>query len=197
MNDLDAVRETLNGNSDAFSVIVKRYTPVIYRLAYRMSESNDPAAEAEESVQEIFLNAYSHLNTFNIRYKFYSWLYTIALNYLRSLRRKNKFAGIFSFVSYDDAVHSSEGESLFSFSGSPEEISINMEAEQFVMKALKMLKTGEREVFILRQIENMTVDETAEILRIPHGTVKNRLHRARKELSAIMKKWHWDDREII
>ncbi len=196
MEDLDAVRETLNGNTEAFSLLVKRYTPVLFRLASRMSDSSDPglrAAEAEEAVQEIFLRAFSNLHRFNIRFRFYTWLYSIALNYLRSVRRKKQLSGLFGHLSYNDDIRVPEGLPGGRGYPSPEKSAMDTEGERLAREALKKLKAREREVFVLRIMEEQSVAETAMMLGIPEGTVKVRLHRARKELAAIMKQWQWEE----
>lgn len=193
MDDLDAVRETLNGNKGAFSVLVERYTPVLFRLALRMGGGPDGAAEAEEAVQEIFLRAYRNLHRFNIRYRFYTWLYSIALNYLRSARRKRRLAGLFTHLSYNDDVRTPDGTAGSGGYPSPEENAVKTEGERLARKALDRLNPREREVFVLRVLEELPVAETAAVLGIPEGTVKVRLHRAKRELAGIMKGWQWDE----
>lgn len=196
MEDLDAVRETLNGNTEAFSLLVRRYTPVIFRLASRMSDQSSPdlrAREAEEAVQEIFLRAYRNLHRFNIRYRFYTWLYSIALNYLRSVRRKSRLAGLFTHLPYNDDIHIPGEMPGGRGYTSPEERVVEAEGERLAGEALKKLKPREREVFVLRVLEEQPVAETARMLGIPEGTVKVRLYRARKELAAIMKQWQWEE----
>jgi RNA polymerase sigma-70 factor (ECF subfamily) len=196
MEDLDAVRETLNGNTEAFSLLVRRYTPVLFRLASRMSEQSSPdlrAAEAEEAVQEIFLRAYRNLHRFNIRYRFYTWLYSIALNHLRSVRRKRRLSGLITQLPYNDDIHIPGEMPGGRGYASPEERAVEAEGERLAGEALKKLKPREREVFVLRILEEQPVAETARILGIPEGTVKVRLHRARKELAAIMRQWQWEE----
>ena len=85
--DLLAVQRTLGGERRAFDGIVERHTPAVYTLALRMLGDPD---EAEEAVQEIFFKAYRHLGRFQIHRRLHPWLYTIAVNYLRSMLRKRR-----------------------------------------------------------------------------------------------------------
>jgi RNA polymerase sigma factor (sigma-70 family) len=198
MEDLEAVSRTLGGDIQAFSIIVQRYTPMLYGLARRMSDSRDPvleAQEAEEAVQEIFLRTYRALGSFNMKNRFYTWLYTIALNYLRSVRRKRRLTSIFASLPYNDELQAPDEVLSGPVYPGPEETSVNREGERLAGEALKKLKARQREVFVLRMLENRSVDETAKILGIPEGTVKIRLHRAKKELAAIMKSWQWEEGE--
>lgn len=104
MDDLEAVTATMNGNPEAFSVLVERYTPILFRLVDKMSGPDDPVEEKEEAVQEIFLKAYRSLHTFDTRYRFYTWIYSIGINHLRSRRRKKRSSRLFGLLPYDDGI---------------------------------------------------------------------------------------------
>ena len=88
--DLEAIRRVREGDGNAFSMIVSRYAPVFYSLAFRQIGRDQEAAS--EAVQEIFLKAYRALPSFDVQRRFFPWLYTIALNHLRSLKRSRKYA---------------------------------------------------------------------------------------------------------
>ncbi len=86
-SDLLAIQETLRGNRNAFAQIVERYTPLLYSLAFRMLGRGE---DAQEAVQEILLRAYRALPRFRLERRFHPWLYTIALNYLRTVTRRQR-----------------------------------------------------------------------------------------------------------
>ncbi|MBN1685383.1 MAG: RNA polymerase sigma factor [Spirochaetales bacterium] len=175
--DLLAVQKTLQGETGAFSDIVNRYTPVMYSLAARLLENRE---EAEDAVQEIFLAVFRSLKSFNIEARFYSWLYTIAVNKIRSLlRKKHRFTRTVSLDTEDapDLPDARENLQLQVVSSAEEERA---------RAAISRLKPIYRIVFVLRFIEGMSLNDMAEILDLPAGTVKARLHRARKQLISIL-----------
>jgi len=177
--DLLAVQKTLQGDTDAFSEIVNRYTPVLYSLAFRLLGNEE---EAEDAVQEIFMNTFRSLKSFRIGARFYSWLYTIAVNLIRSRLRRKRRTGSQRHVSLDSDTRqpvpdTRENVELRVISGTEEE-----RAE----KEIEALKPIYRIVFVLRFVEEMSLKEISEVLKLPIGTVKARIHRARKQLIDVL-----------
>jgi RNA polymerase sigma-70 factor (ECF subfamily) len=175
--DLLAVQKTLQGDTGAFSDIVNRYTPIVYSLAARLLENRE---EVEDAVQEIFLNAYRSLRSFKIGARFYSWFYTIAVNKIRSLLRKKHRIGV--TVSLDN-------ENMPDLPDRREDLQlkiISRAEEERARELLSSLKPIYRIAFVLRFVEGMSIDDMATILDVPVGTVKARLHRARKQLISIL-----------
>jgi RNA polymerase sigma-70 factor (ECF subfamily) len=176
--DLLAVQETLRGHRKAFDDVVRRYTPLLYSLSYRLLGSRE---EAEEAVQEIFLRAYHGVRQFRLGKRFYPWLYTIALNYLRSqLRKRYRRLGL-GTRSLEEAT---DLPALPRPGENPGESVECAEVERLAQQALLGLPPRYREVFVLRQIEGLPVRDVAEILNLPEGTVKTFLHRGRALLIA-------------
>lgn len=179
-DDLQAINETLQGSSDAFGRIVDRYTPVIYSLAIRyLSDAED----AEDATQEVLTKAFESLRRFSLGKRFYPWLYTIAVNHLkfvrgRAARRFSKYA-----LSYEDRVSNDEIDQPLH---DPVRDLDRKEGEALVRRALDRLPSKYRDILILRQFEELSVAEVAEILDMPEGTVKTNLHRARKALAAVI-----------
>jgi len=177
IKDLAAVQKTLQGDTDAFSDIVIRYTPVIYSLAVRLLRNN---VEAEDVVQEVFLHAFRSLKSFKIEARFYSWLYTIAVNKIRSyVRREGRRVKTIS-LDADGAPNP------------PDQLEnhqlrlVLLSEEERAREVISRLKPIYRIVFVLRFIEGMSLNEMSTILHVPVGTVKARLHRARKQLISIL-----------
>ena len=174
--DLLAVQETLRGNRNAFAAVVERYSPLLYSLAFRMLGHPD---EAEEAVQEIFLRAFRGLAGFRLGRRFHPWLYTIALNYLRSrVRRRHRLRRTAPLEFSEELQAVTPDESA----KDPGLRAEREEGERLAQKVLERLSPTYRVVFVLRQIEGLSVRDAAEVLGIPEGTVKVRLHRARLEL---------------
>ena len=172
-SDLLAIQETLRGNRNAFAQIVERYTPLLYSLAFRMLGRGE---EAQEAVQEIFLRAYRALPRFRLERRFHPWLYTIALNYLRTVaRRQRRRRGL-------RLVRLGEELDTVADRGDLQAAAEREDGERLAQEALAGLPPLYREVFLLREVEGLSVRDTAEAIGVPEGTVKVRLHRARQEL---------------
>lgn len=180
MDDVEAVRATLAGDHDAFARIVDRYTPVVYSLALRYLGREQ---EAEDAVQEVFLRAFDALSRFQLSRRFYSWLYTIAVNHLRNVRNKRRRRGSDDMLPYEDGVAAEEVQRPLA--DPPSELE-RSEGEAMVRSALARLQPKYRDVLVLRQFQELSVAEVAEILDLPEGTVKTNLHRAKKALAAML-----------
>jgi RNA polymerase sigma-70 factor (ECF subfamily) len=183
--DLWAVQATLNGNPQAFEAIIRRYTPLLYSLAYRLLDHGE---EAEDAVQEILERAFRNLPRFRINQRFFPWLYTIGLNHLRSMKRRRRRRSRLKTLAETKRVL----ESVASEQANPVQRSELREGELLAQQALDSLRVAYREVFVLRQIQGLSVQEVAEILRIPEGTVKTYLHRARKEMIDFLSRRGWE-----
>ena len=171
-----AIQQTLRGRSEAFGRIVERYTPLLYSLACRMLESRE---DAEEAVQEILLKAYGSLERFGLQQRFLPWLYAIAVNHLRSCLRARGRRGGGKVVPYEEsATRRRPGPRL----SGPEGLALLGEGERLAAAAIARLRLEHRQVFLLRQVEGLSVGEVSEILGLPEGTVKAFLHRARRQL---------------
>jgi RNA polymerase sigma-70 factor (ECF subfamily) len=173
-SDLLAIQETLRGNRNAFAQIVERYTPLLYSLAFRMLGRGE---EAQEAVQEIFLRAYRALPRFRMERRFHPWLYTIALNYLRTVARRQRRRRGLRLVRLGEELDTVADRGELPAAAAERE-----DGERLAQEALAGLSPLYREVFLLREVEGLSVRDTAEALGVPEGTVKVRLHRARQEL---------------
>jgi RNA polymerase sigma-70 factor (ECF subfamily) len=183
--DLWAVQATLNGDPSAFEAIVKRYTPLLYSLAYRLLGQGD---EAEDAVQEILEKVFRALPRFKISRRFFPWLYTIGLNHLRSLRRRRgRRSRLKILVTEQERL----SESATFERRDPVTQSELRDGERLAQEALNTLRAEQREVFVLRAIQGLSIQEVAEVLRIPEGTVKTHLHRARKQMIDFLSKKGW------
>ena len=175
-----------SGETALFERIVHRYTPVLFSLCYRMQGNRE---ESEDAVQEIFVKAYHALDSFDTSRRFYSWIYTIAVNHLRSLNRKKGRSPSLS-VPYEETV--SEEVRRDSKNESPDTTAIKRNGEQLAQSALDELDEKYREVFLLRMVEGMSSRDTARILDMPENTVKTHVRRAREKLVEKMKNFGWE-----
>lgn len=178
--DMRTVHAVLTGNREAFRDIVDRYSTPIYSLAYRFTASVE---DSEELTQEIFWKAFSRLESFDTNRRFFPWLYTIALNHIRSRERSSKRKQQSDSVALDDTLQFVLPTDT---KDQPEYILERREADETVTAAIASLRTEYREVFVLRHIEGFSGKEVAKMLGIPENTVKTFAFRARKELRKII-----------
>lgn len=167
------------GDRAAFARLVERYSPKIYRLALKIL--NDPQ-DAEDILQETFIKALRALPTFEGRSSLSTWLYRIAVNEALMLVRKRKP----NFVSIDMEREDAEGDvepvEIVDWCCLPEGDLMSAESRTFLDLAIQRLTPALRAVFILRDVEGLSVRETAEALGLTEVAVKTRLLRARLKL---------------
>ncbi len=166
------------GDQDEFARLVETYSGPIYRLGLRML-ANQP--DAEDVLQNTFLNALTHLPEFEGRSSLSTWLYRIAANEALMLIRRKK-----PEVELDEPVSDSEPvqrpKDFADWSGLPEDELLSQEGRLALDRAIESLPESMRMVFVLRDMEDLSIQETAEALGLSEGNVKTRLLRARLKL---------------
>jgi len=167
------------GDSAAFTTLVEQYQRKIFRLAMNITQNTE---DAEDVLQETFLKAYQHLDGFQRNSKFYTWIVRIAVN--EALMKLRKRRGD-KFVSLDEPLETGEEEvkrEVAVWEGNPEDRYSQEEIRKILDEAVESLKPDFRTVFALRDIEELSTEETAEALGISVPAVKSRLLRARLAL---------------
>lgn len=176
--DHELVKAAQNGDQTAFGELVTRYENRVYRLARKMMRDEQ---DAEDVLQETFISAYRHLDSFRGDSEFSTWIYRIATNASLMKLRASK-----PQVSLDEMVSGDGGDYLprvvVDWSLTPDEAVLNSEVRAQMDAALAELPEGLRAVFVLRDIEGLSVEETSRVLEISIPNVKTRLHRARLAL---------------
>jgi len=173
------VEKARHGDSEAFAELVRKYERKIYRLAKHITQNDE---DAEDVLQEAFLKAYEHLPGFQGQSKFYTWIVRIAVNEALMKLRKRRGDKI---VSLDEPVETGEEtvkREVAVWEDNPEQRYSREEMQRILDEAVQSLKPDFRTVFVLRDIEEMSTEETAEALRISVPAVKSRLLRARLAL---------------
>lgn len=167
------------GDTAAFTQLVERYERKIYRLARHITQNDE---DAEDVLQESFLKAFQHLKDFQEQSRFYTWLVRIAVNESLMRLRKRKPG---RFVSLDEEIDTGEEtvpREIAVWDDNPEQRYSQEELRQILMQAVDSLSPIFRTVFILRDIDELSTEETARALNISIPAVKSRLLRARLEL---------------
>jgi RNA polymerase sigma-70 factor, ECF subfamily len=179
-DDRRLIMECLQGRGEAFGELVRRYQDRLYNAVYRVVDSSE---DAYDVVQDAFLNAYQSLNSFKGDSEFYTWLYRIAFNTAISLKRKKRLLLSLDGGRPEEPVGEPIDGSELSQPGAGLE---RTEEEARLQKALGRLSAEHRAVLVLKDLEGQRYEEIAEILDVPIGTVRSRLHRARLELRELL-----------
>ncbi|MBQ6059484.1 MAG: sigma-70 family RNA polymerase sigma factor [Clostridia bacterium] len=180
-SDADIVQAVLEGEIDAFEVLVQRYQKKVYNTVLRLAGH---AAEAEDLSQEVFLKLYRGLSSFRGESSFSTYLYRIAANTaIDALRRASPQAISLSAEDEEGEPYElalSDGEPL------PLELLEREERTAAIREAIDALPPHHRAVIVLREIEGMSYQEIARVLSVEEGTVKSRINRARAGLRELL-----------
>lgn len=185
-DDGQLVRRCQRGDGAAFEALVLRHQQQAFAVALRMLGDY---TEAKEVAQDAFVSAYRAIGNFRQQAKFSTWLLTIVTNLCRNRRRWWARRKRFVVASLDDPLQSDEGsmaEQVADPSPGPSAQALNAELRQHLIEALGLLDASSRAVVVLRDVEGLSYEEIAHILRCQVGTVKSRLNRARLRLRALL-----------
>jgi RNA polymerase sigma-70 factor (ECF subfamily) len=186
MDELALVEAAKKGDIAAFEELVKRYDRNVFRIAQHITQNRE---DAEDVVQDAFLKAYGNLSQFQGQSKFYTWLVRIAVNEaLMKLRRRRPERT----VSLDQDVETDEDtipREVADWSPNPEQQYNQAELRELLQKTIQGLPAGFRTVFVLRDVEGLSTEETAEALGLSIPAVKSRLLRARLQLRERLNKY--------
>ena len=175
--DTELVKRVLGGEKGLFEIIIRRYNQRLYRMG--MSILNDEM-EVEDAMQTAYIHAYEHLAHFEHRAAFVTWLTRIMLNQCYEQKRK-------SLLSKNNTAQPAN----FINMKTPANVLVNKELSSVLEQAIAQLPEKYRLVFVLREIEDMSVKETSTVLNIEESNVKVRLNRAktmlRENLNGYMK----------
>jgi RNA polymerase sigma-70 factor (ECF subfamily) len=167
--DIDLVARCLKGEVEAFEPLVVRYQRALYNAAWRLLGSRE---DARDVVQGAFVKAWEKLDTFDPRYRFFSWIYRIVVN--ESLNARGRRRPLQAL------------ESDIAAPGGPEEDLRSRERSDRVQSALLRLAGSDREVIVLRHFAELSYAEIGEALGLAEKTVKSRLHEARRRLGRAL-----------
>jgi RNA polymerase sigma-70 factor (ECF subfamily) len=173
------VAQSRQGDAVAFGELVRRYEAKIFRLAQHVTQNRE---DAEDVLQETFMKAYEHLDQFQGNSKFYTWIVRIAVNQaLMKLRRRKTDKS----VSLDETIDTGEDtivREIAAWDEDPEQRFSREELGGILDTAVESLEPPYRSVFVLRDIEELSTEETADALGLSIPAVKSRLLRARLQL---------------
>ena len=190
--DTELIRAINSGRQDLFYDLVKRYEKSLYNFGLRMC---DNPSDAEDMVQDTFLNVFKYLEGFRHETKFRNWLYRVATSACLKKKRRSKYApdrelSLDEFLPADESAVSMD---LPRWASQPLELVLDGELGGVIRQALLDLPEKYRLVVVLRDVEGFTTQETAEILDLTPTNIKVRLHRARLFLREALKSYYETD----
>lgn len=174
--DGELVARMRDGDPEALRTIVERYQERIFALIYGIVRDRH---EVEDVAQEVFFKVFTRITAFDGRSRFYTWLYRVAANSAKDHLKKR---------SRRPSVALDEDDGLESGATGPADEAQQAEARRRVRHAIQKLSARYREVLALRELEGMSYNEIAAVLKVSIGTVESRLHRARGRLKSALEK---------
>jgi len=177
-HESEIIGRILNGNRKEFSFFVDKYQGPIYNLVYRLTGSRQ---DADDLAQETFIKAYKSLNKFQTKKKFFSWLYTIAVNLTRNHLKKKKLLLIGNVEVFKSGNQQSD-------KNNPEINVIKHEQAQALAGSIQKLPIALREAVILRYYHYLHFEEISQILSISLSAAKMRVYRGLEKLENLMKR---------
>lgn len=181
ISDEDLIERFQQGDTNAYELIVKRYKDQLLNFVFRFLANEE---EAQDVVQETFLRVYRNRFAYTRVAKFSTWIYTIAGNLARTELRRRKRRRLFSIsdMGLEDRDYEISDEGF-----NPETHVDSALQEEIIQREISKLSPKFREVIILRDVQELSYEEISKIIRVPIGTVKSRVNRARLRLQNRLK----------
>jgi len=173
MEEKDLIKKAQNGDRKALAELVKNYEQTIYNFAFKICRDKN---YAEQIMQETFYSMVKSLHQFDFNSKLSTWLYRIVANHCLMMARKNKSR---PFVSLEDEENLFEEKYAADWNSIPYKDAENEELKTILDKSIQRLAPDYRMVFLLRDVEGLSTEETAQVTQLSIAAVKSRLHRAR------------------
>ena len=183
LSEVELVRRVQSGDADLFYELVRPYERRVYSAAFAVLRN---AADAEDAAQEAILKAFRHIKQFREEARFSTWLIQIAVNEARMRRRKNHADVMEPIADRPDEAGNYAPRDFADWRETPSETLERKEVREKLAEALASLGEIYREVFVLRDMQHLSIEETAEALKISTASVKTRLLRARLMLRDLL-----------
>lgn len=182
MSDEDVMEQLQAGVVQAFDIIVQRYKDRLHNFLFRYTHNHE---DCEDLVQETFLRVYRSRHSYERIAKLSTWMYTIALNLAKSMYKKKQRMSLISIHADESDPDDREFEITDAVMLQDEELHLKFSMQE-LEKALMELNDDFREAIILRDIQQLTYEEIAEITGTAMGTVKSRINRGRQQLQELI-----------
>jgi RNA polymerase sigma-70 factor (ECF subfamily) len=174
------------GDQKAFAEIVLHRQKKVFNIAYRMLGNLE---EAKDLTQEVFISVFESIKDLKEEIKFDAWLTQITLNHCRNRWKYLKRRHYFNSDSLEDPIETEDGnmpKAIYDPSDNPETLYEKKMIQELIQRGLLKLKDDQRELLVLRDLQGFSYEEMGELLGLPEGTIKSKLHRARMDLKAVL-----------
>lgn len=182
-NEKQLIKKAKAGDIDSFEILISQSKSKAFNIAMRYLNNQEDAMDA---VQESYIKVFKGLNSFRENSSFDTWVYRIIINTCNDFVRKNAKHKEDTNIYYDDGEQIEELANMVDNNSQPENILIRHESVKFLLSCLGKLPGDQKEVIILRDLQNFSYDEIAEMLECSEGTVKSRIHRGRNALRLML-----------
>ena len=184
--DLLLVRRVQSGDVAAFDHLVLKYRERIFSVIYNLTANKEDTYDLS---QETFIKAFQFIGRFKAKSSFFTWLYRIAVNTTLTHLKKNRFKSFLSFETLHEEASPSDVLEALSSKSSTEKPALLKELQYKLNEALQTLSVKHRTVIVLFEIDDLSHQEIADIMNCSVGTVRSRLHYAKKLLQVKLKDW--------
>ncbi len=174
MNELEIIEKAQSGDRQALTQLVKNYEQTVYNFAFKICRNKE---KAENTMQETFLSMVKNIKQFSGKSKLSTWLYTVVSNHCLMMARSGKKMQYQSSLDDEDTLI--DEKSITDWNVTPTRVTENNELKDILDDAIQQLPPDYRIVFLLRDIEGLSTEETGKITELSVPAVKSRLHRAR------------------
>ena len=183
--ELELITAAKGGDIDAFNKLIKNYTQTIYSFSFKVCRNEE---KAKDTLQDTLINIYKSLKTFDGKSKLSTWIYKVVTNNCLMIKRGEKSNRT---ISVDDLQVDYDNDKMFeSHDESPSKKTLNSELKTRLDEAIKKLPIKYRMVFLLRDVEGLSIDETRQILNLTVPVIKSRLCRARNFLKKELQEYY-------
>ncbi len=173
MNEEELIKSAQTGDRSALAQLVKTYEQTVYNFAFKICRNKE---RAEHTMQETFLSMVKSISQFSGKSKLSTWLYTVVSNHCLMLARSSKKHIAASLDDEENYVNESD---VAEWKITPDKVTENNELKKLLDEAIQKLPADYRIVFLLRDVEGLSTEETGKVMELSVPAVKSRLHRAR------------------
>lgn len=191
MDELKLIEQAQRGDKKSLAELVKIYEQTVYNFSFKICRNKE---RAEHTMQETFLSMVKNIKQFSGQSKLSTWLYRVVSNHCLMLARNESKYGYTSFED-DDALI--DEKSIADWKVTPDRVTENNELKKILDSAIEKLPADYRVVFMLRDVEGLSTEETAKIVELSVPAVKSRLHRARAFLRNELNKTFFEEKMDI
>jgi len=184
--EVEWIRRVQGGDREAFTFLIERHQRRVFSIIYRLVRRRD---DVEDIAQEVFVKAFQAIGSFHFESSFATWIARVTVNHCYDYLRRQRASRVHYFSEMSDEARRQFETGTDMQADGPMNVEEQTAVKDFADKLLARAPADDRLVLVLKEIEDLSVEEISEILELNQSTVKVRLHRARKRMLLDAKKW--------